>query len=60
MEAHLHGAKKLGTSKRLWEVLETVVFWKTGIVGQGKMFQRKRKPCVCESAARAEGKSILL
>ena len=60
MEAHLHGAKKLGTSKRLWEVLEKVVFM--GIVGQGKMFpfQRKGKSCVCESAARAEGKSILL
>ena len=60
MEAHLHGAKKLGTSKRLWEVLEKVVFM--GIVGQGKMFpfQRKGKSCVCESAARTEGKSILL
>lgn len=58
MEAHLHGAKKLGTSKRLWEVLEIVVFM--GIVGQGKMFQRKGKLCVCESAARAEGKSIPL
>ena len=58
MEAHLHGAKKLGTSKCLREVLEIVVF--IGIVGQGKMFQRKRKPRVCESAARAEGKSILL
>ena len=41
MEAHLHGAKKLGTSKRLWEVLENGHCW------TGKdVSKEKEAPCV--------------
>ena len=45
MEAHLHGAKKLGTSEHLWEVLEM-----SGVHGQcwtGEGVSKGREPlCV--------------
>lgn len=59
MEAHLHGDKKLGTSEHWWEVLEM-----SGVHGQcwtGEGVSKGRELlCVYESAARAEGNSILL